>query len=324
MQAWRVEQHGGLEALKLVTLPVPEKKPGFHLIKVKALGVNHLDLWVRKGVPGHKFPLPMIPGCDVAGEIVGSNERVLVDPMLGVGDQFGLMGETADGGACEYVSVPIDRCLKLAPSVSFEEAAALPVPYTTAWQMLVKKGALKNGDFVLVHAPGSGVSVAALQICQRFGATVVAVTTTAGKSEKALKIGAAKVIVRDENGFLKQTKDFLKASGRRGFDLVLDHVGGKDFKQSLAVLKRGGKLLTCGATAGAEVSIDLKHVFFKELSILGSTMGEREDLKEVLSLVEKKELKPLIDSVLDFKDYPKAHSKLESKSAFGKIIIRFP
>lgn len=347
MKAWRVAAHGDLSALKLEEIPTPEPGPMQVRVRVEAVGLNQLDIWVRKGVPGHQFPLPLTLGCDVTGTIdkfgPGSAEAardlkaeaaVIVSPGLSCGRceaclsgfdptclQYGIPGETTDGGAAEFIVVPVVNLIARPASISAVEAAALPIPYLTAWSMLTRKAALKAGDTILIHAGGSGVSVAAIQMAKLLGAYVI---TTVGSDEKVAKaraLGADQVINYRKGPFREELKKILIARGKRGVDAVIDHVGADTFSESLKSLALGGRLVICGATSGAQVSMDLKAVFFKNLSILGSTMGSKADMIRVVELVAEKKLRAVVDSTLPFAKYPEAQAKLESRQVFGKVVV---
>jgi NADPH:quinone reductase-like Zn-dependent oxidoreductase len=349
MDAWYIRAHGGPEALERAQISDPVPGHGQVRVKVRAVGMNHLDLWVRKGVQGHTFPLPMVPGCDVTGEVeslgpgvdtalaarLKTGTRVLVDPILSCGHcgpcredrpylcvEFGLVGEHRDGGLARYLVVPALNLMPLPDSLDYVQAAALPIAYVTAWSMLVSRARLRAGEWVLVHAGGSGVSVAAIQIAASLGARVI---TTVGSPEKAVKtreLGAEHVILYQEQDFRSEVRALMKEQGRRGVDVVVDHVGQKTFSDSVRCLDWGGRLVTCGATTGADVSMDLKVVFFKSLSILGTTMGSRGDLRRVVDLVAAGVMRPLIDSVYSFDQAPEAFDRLEGRSVFGKIVVK--
>ncbi len=349
MKAWRIEKHGGPEVLKLTEAPTPEPGPMQVRIRVQAIGVNHLDVWVRKGVPGHKFPLPMIPGCDVSGEIdsfgagaeaalqksdLKKGSPVIVNSALSCdrceaclsGNQFlcaefGILGETQDGGAAEYVIVPVSNLIPRPSSMTAAEAAALPVPYVTAWSMLTRKVNLRPGELILIHAGGSGVSVAAIQMAKTLGAVVI---TTVGSAEKAAKVkalGADHVINYRDSNFIQELKKITPQYHKKGVDVVVDHVGSDTLNDSLKALVRGGRLVTCGATSGAEVAINLKLIFFKNLSIHGSTMGSKADLMEVVDLIAQGKLKVVVDRELPFEKYPNALDLLENRQIFGKVVV---
>ncbi|HUP58651.1 MAG TPA: zinc-binding dehydrogenase [Bdellovibrionota bacterium] len=349
MKAWQVAQHGGSEVLKRVELPKPEPGPLEARVRVEALGLNHLDLWVRKGVPGHKFPLPLVPGNDIAGVVdafgPGGQEAaaadglkpgsgVLLNPGLSCGrceaclvgsdelcPRYGILGETRDGGAAEFVVVPVQNLISRPAGLSAAEAACLPIPFLTAWTMLTRKAALRPGETVLIHAGGSGVSVAAIQMAKLLGATVI---TTVGSDEKARKaeaLGADHVINYRSQPMREAVKKILSAMGKRGCEVIVDHVGVETWGDSMKLLSRGGRLVTCGATSGADVSIDLKAVFFKCLSILGSTMGSKGEFLRVIELVRQGRLRPVLDSTFPMDELPAAMAKLERREAFGKVVL---
>jgi NADPH:quinone reductase-like Zn-dependent oxidoreductase len=334
MKAWTISRHGGPEALELQEVELPRVGTEHTRVKVEAVGLNHLDLWVRKGVEGHTFPLPIIPGCDVAGKLE-NGQRVLVNPILSCGQcekckkgleplckKFGLLGETTNGGCADFIVAPTENILPLPNSISFEEAVCLPIAYVTAWSMLTRKARLEKGEWVLIQAGGSGVSVAAIQMAKLLGATVITTVGSAEKSEKAKALGADHVIEYKTQPFRDTMKALLKSAGRRGVDIAVDHVGKDTFGDSLRSLDWGGRLVTCGSTTGPRVEINLQALFFKNLSILGSTMGSKSDLTEVLSLLEKKKIKAVIDRVFQWNELPQAHAYLESRKAFGKVVLR--
>jgi NADPH:quinone reductase-like Zn-dependent oxidoreductase len=354
VQAWKIDQHGGLDQLVRRQVADPVPGPLEALVRVEAVGLNHLDLWVRKGVPGHQFPLPLTPGCDIAGVIADfgpgaqkalatadirgdaltTGSAVIINPGLSCGRceaclsgqdplcrHYGILGETCDGGCSDLITVPIANLIARPPGLSAEAAAALPIPYLTAWTMLFEKAGIRPGDACLVHAGGSGVSVAAIQMAKMIGAHVI---TTVGSQEKAAKaraLGADATILYKDKPFRQELKPWLAALGKKGCDIVVDHVGQDTFAESLRALTWGGKLVCCGATSGADVSLDLKTVFFKNISVLGSTMGSKADLLRVVDLVAQGKLKAVVDSVFEMNDLPRAHERLESRQAFGKVVV---
>lgn len=339
MRAVLIREHGGPEVLTLTDLPSPTPAPGEALVRVKAVALNHLDLWLRRGVPGHTFPLPMIPGSEVAGvvEEIAPNDRwkpgdeVLVAPGYSCGlcvaclsgndplcPKFGIFGETKSGGAAELIAVPVRNLLRKPPALSFAEAAALPLDLLTAWHMLVARAQLRPGETVLVHAGGSGVGSAAIQIAKLWGATVYATAGTDEKVRRSRELGADEALNYRTADFVAEAR---RLTGKRGVDVVFEHVGGETFERSLRALAKGGRLVTCGATAAAEVTINLRLVFFKLLSILGSTMGSLAELQEVLKHVEAGRLKPVLDRVLALEEVAEGHRILEAREAFGKIVF---
>lgn len=341
MKAIRVEQHGGLDALELVDLPVPEPGPGQVRIKVAYAALNHLDIWVRKGVPGHRFPLPMTPGCDFSGvvdacgpgtEAMHVGTRVAIAPgftlepslQAAAGEHnlardYGIYGETTDGGNAEYAVVQLENCIPIPEDFPLDLAAAFPLTYLTAWHMVVARCGIKPWDKVLIHAAGSGVSVAATQIARLHGAEVM---ITAGSDEKVargLENGAhIGVNYRDEDW----TKAAKQWTGGRGLDIIVDHVGVDTLPKGVWALAKGGRIVTCGVTSGAQMELNFAPIFFKSLSILGSTMGGLGELKHLAQLVFRGELKPLIDRTFALEDVAEAHAHVESRQAFGKVLLR--
>jgi len=340
MRAVVIEQHGGLEALKVLDRPDPEPGPGEVRVRIRAVALNHLDLWVRKGVPGVRYPLPIIPGCDGAGlvDAVGAGVRgvepgtpCVLAPGLSCGTcepcargddplcrTYGILGETRDGTCADFVVVPAANVLPKPGNLSFEEAAAVALPFLTAWHMLIARARLRPGETVLIHAAGSGVSTAAIQIAALHGARIL---VTAGSDEKlawARELGA-------EAGIHYRTQDFAeevrKLTAKRGVDVIVDHVGQDTWAKNIACLAKGGRLVLCGNTSGREGLTSLPHLFFKSLSLLGSTMGSRSELFEIFRLMEREELAPVIHTVLPLGEIREGHRILEERLAFGRVVL---
>jgi len=345
MKAWRVESHGGNEVFKRVEIDSPKPGSGQARIEIQAVGLNHLDLWVRKGVPGHQFPLPLIPGTDAVGVIaefgpgaeapglkIGS--RVLLSPGTSCGKcaaclsendplcaSFGIRGETFDGGCADEVVASISDLIPIPDSLSFTDAAAIGIPYLTAWSMVVRKARIQAGEYALIQAGGSSVSIAATQIAKLHGATVITTVGDDAKISKSKAVGADHVINYRTGPFRDELKKILKAAGRRGVDVAIDHVGKDTFVDSMRSLAVGGRLATCGATTGGDVTIDLKLLFFKNISLLGTTMGAKADLSRIVKLVAEGKLRPVIDRVLPMEKIGEAMSRIEDRSVFGKIVL---
>ncbi|MFN2443638.1 MAG: zinc-binding dehydrogenase [Thermoanaerobaculia bacterium] len=340
MKAVLIREHGGFDRLEMAELPDPE--PGGHaLVTVRAVALNHLDLWLRRGVPGHRFPLPMIPGSEASGVIrslpdgaEGWNEgdEVIVAPGYSCGTciaclsgedplcrDYGIFGESKNGGAAEIMPVPVRNLIRKPAALSFEEAAAIPLDFLTAWHMLVARAQLRPGETVLVHAGGSGVGSAGVQIAKLWGATVFTTVGSQQKQQRARELGADEVILYRETDFAQEIR---RLTGKRGVDVVFEHVGADTFDGSMRSLARGGRLVTCGATSGADVSINLRLVFFKLLSILGSTMGSLAELHQIMQHVEAGRLQPVIDRILPLEQVAEGHRLLEEREAFGKIVLR--
>lgn len=340
MKAIVIRQHGGLDQLLLEERPAPQRGPGQALVTVRAVALNHLDLWVRRGVPGHRFPLPIVPGAEVAGVIDDVDENsmgwkagdeVIVAPGYSCGLcvaclsgqdplclSYGMFGESSDGGCTEAIAVPIRNLLRKPAFLSFAEAAALPLDLLTAWHMLVARAQLRPGETVLVHAGGSGVGSAGIQVAKLWGASVIATAGSAEKAARSRELGASETILYREVDFLAEVR---RLTGKRGVDVVFEHVGADTFERSLKSLARGGRLVTCGATTGGDVSINIRLVFFKLLSILGSTMGSLGELHEIMKHVDAGRLKPIVDRVLPLQSIAEGHRILEAREAFGKVVL---
>ncbi len=338
MKAYRVHQHGGPEVLRAENLPDPSPAADEVIVEVKACALNHLDIWVRRGVPGHKFPLPIIPGCDITGVVkeagavvknAKAGDKVVVSPGFGCNAceacaegndnlcrEYGIMGETRDGGYAQYVRVPSRLLMPFPEGLSFELAAAAPLTMLTAWHMLLDRCGLRAGDDVLVHAAGSGVGSAAVQIAKLHGARVWATASTEAKRAKAVELGAEAAFPYEN--FVDEVR---KRTAKRGCDIVFEHVGTATFEGSLKCLAKGGRVVTCGATTGADAKFDLRAVFFKSLSILGSTMGSRGELMRAMRLVGQGKLKPVVDRVMPLAEVAKAHELMEKREQFGKIVV---
>lgn len=341
MRGWQVTRHGGAEALEWRELADPEPGPGEVRVAVRACAVNHLDLWVRNGVPGHRFPLPLVPGSEVAGVVdaVGAGvdgveigSPTLVAPATSCGHcarcvagedmlcrQYAILGEHRDGGYAELLVVPRRNVLPLPRGLSFVEAAAVPLVFLTAWHMLAGRAKLARREDVLIHAAGSGVSSAAIQIARLLGARVI--VATAGSAEKlarARELGATHTVDYTTDDFVAAARE---ATGGKGVEVVVDHVGGEVFEKSMKALAWAGRIVLCGATAQGEATINLRAVFFKSLSILGSTMGSLAELVHLLGYFETGELVPVVDRVLPLAEAREAQAVLEDRAQFGKVVL---
>jgi NADPH:quinone reductase-like Zn-dependent oxidoreductase len=338
MRAFLIRQHGGPERLEAVDIPEPAAD-GNAVVAVRAVALNHLDVWVRRGVPGHTFPLPLVPGAEASGVVENAppggpwtpGDEVIVSPTISCGvcfactsgndplcRDFGIRGESGDGVLAEKISVPARYLFRKPRSLSFEEAAALPLDFLTAWHMLVARARVRPGETVLVQAGGSGVGSAAVQIARLWGASVITTVGSPEKAKRARELGVDHVIEYRKTDFATEVRAL---TGKRGVDVIIEHVGGETFERSLRALAKGGRLVTCGATSGAEVSVNLRLVFFKLLSILGSTMGSLGELHEIIRHVEAGSLRPVIDRVLRFDELAEGHRLLEERKAFGKVVL---
>jgi NADPH:quinone reductase-like Zn-dependent oxidoreductase len=341
VRGYRIDEHGGTDRLVLRELPDPVPGPGEALVRVRACGINHLDVWVRRGVPGHRFPLPLVPGAEVAGTVEATGAGVDdLEPgapvVVGAGvscghcerclagedwlcPRYGLLGEHRDGGAAELVAVPRRNLFPIPRGLSYLEAAAVPLVFLTAWHMLATRAALRPHEDVLLHAAGSGVTTAGIQIAKLLGARRILVTSsTAAKLPRALALGATQGFDTSEVDFAKAARE---ATGGRGVDVVFDHVGGETLERSFKCLARGGRIVLCGATSAPTAEIPLRAVFFKSLSILGSTMGSLAELGRLLPWFESSELVPVVGATLPFGELAAAHERLERREVFGKIVL---
>lgn len=340
MHAVFFREHGGLEKLEYGYQPEPAPGAGEVLVRVKACALNHLDLWTRQGMPGVKIPLPHILGCDVAGEVaklghgvrgIRIGKRVVAAPGLSCGrchycrggwdslcDDYKILGFQVDGGYAEYVRVPARNLIPVSKRWTFEEWASTPLVFLTAWHMLVTRAHLKKGESVLIHAAGSGVGSAAIQIAKFLGARVL---TTVGSDEKirlAKALGADEVINYEKKDFSLEVK---RLNRNRGVDVVFEHIGPATFQKSLASLAPKGRLVTCGVTSGPTVNLDLRFLFVRQLSLFGSYMGGLRELHKVIRLLDKRKLRPVIDKVYPLREAAEAQSRMLERKNFGKIVL---
>ncbi len=338
MKAAYFSEHGGLDTLTVGDLPDPELGPGDVRIRVEAAALNHLDLFVREGWPGLRLPLPHVGGTDLAGVVseVGADvagvrvgDAVLVNPGLNfeedgdgrmvVPDEPDIVGETRWGGLAEQCVVPATHVVPKPDGWSWEEAAAVPLTSLTAMQMLRKADA-RAGDHVLVVGGGGGVAVMAIQLAKALGCTVYATTGGPEKVERVRELGADHVVDYKEDP--DWWKTVYGASGKRGRDVVVDPVGQATWKHSLRTLRNGGRLVTCGATTGPVGETNIQLVFWKQLRILGSTMGTPRDLHDALRLMQEGRVRPVIDTVWSLDEVREAQARMEAGKQFGKIVVR--
>ena len=342
MKAMVFRAHGGPEVLEMAELPDPVAAPGRVVVRVRAVALNHLDIWVRAGWPGLELPLPHVLGSDVAGVVetvgpgaeasgIAAGMEVVLNPGISCGRceeclagrdtlcrKYAILGEHTAGGYAERVSVPAANVLPKPRALSFEQAACIPLVFLTAWHALVSRARLQPGETVLIHAAGSGVGSAGVQIARLLGARVIATAGSQEKCEKALALGAHHAIDYEKTDFLKEVKTL---TGRRGVDVVFEHTGKVTWERSLLALVNGGRLVTVGATTGFDTVTDLRHVFYRQLSVLGSTMGSKSELFQVLRFVEEKRLHPVLDRVLKLSEARKAHELLARREQFGKVVL---
>jgi NADPH:quinone reductase-like Zn-dependent oxidoreductase len=329
MTAMVLREHGGPEVLRLEQLPVPEPGPGEVRVRVRAVALNHLDIWVRRGGPAFKLEYPHRLGSDIVGDVDG--KKVVVQPglscmrcpqCLGGHDNlcrfYKILGENAQGGYGEYIVVPEVNIAPYPERMSYPEAAASILPFLTAWQMLVHKARVQVGDVVLVQGAGSGIGVAAIQIAKLHGARVIATASTQDKLAKAKQLGADVAIDYTQQDFAAECRSL---TDKRGVDIVIEHVGGEVFEKSLRAVRAGGRIVTCGATAGFHPKIDLRHIFFRQVEVLGSTMGSKADLLAVLSHIAAGRLQPVVHAVMPLSAAADAHKILEERRAFGRVVL---
>jgi NADPH:quinone reductase-like Zn-dependent oxidoreductase len=303
--------------------------------------LNHLDLWVRRGLPNVPIPLPHIPGSDVAGEIakigaevttVRVGQKVVLAPLVSCGKcaaciagldnrcrQATNLGYMIDGGCAEFVRAPEANCLPYPENLSFEEAAAIPLVFQTAWHMLVDRAQLQPGEDVLVLGAGSGVGSAAIQVAKFFGARVITTAGSDAKLEKARKLGADYVINHKTQ---KIREEVRRITNKRGVDVVFEHVGTATWDDSLASLSLAGRLVTCGNTTGYDAKLDLRFLFSRQLSLLGSYMGVKSELHTIMRLVAAGHLKPVVDHIFPLQEAAAAHTYLERGQQFGKVVLK--
>jgi len=341
MKAARIHQHGSPEVLLYEDVPDPKIKANQILVRVRACSLNHLDLFVRAGIPGLKFAMPHILGCDIAGEVVEVGElcervkpgwRVLLSPGVSCRQcdqcaagrdnfcrKYTIFGYGIDGGDAELIAVPEWTAIQIPDDLTFEEAGAAPLVFLTAWHMLVGRARLQLGEDVLVLAASSGVGSAAIQIAKLHRCRVIATAGGEAKLAKAKELGADHVIDHYKQDISAEVK---KITGKRGVDVVFEHVGAATWPKSLESLAPAGRLVTCGNTTGWDVKLDLRFLFSKQWSLLGSFMGTLGELHEVLKFVFRKELRPVIDRVYPLSEIRAAHERLENKEQFGKVLVR--
>jgi len=342
LKAVRIHEHGGVENLLYEEVPKPQlMSPADAIIELKAASLNHIDIWNRRGLTGMDIALPRIPGGDGSGIVadIGSEvknikigDAICLYPPSGCGRcefcvtdreylciHLRVLGEREDGTYAEYVRAPARNCFPIPTGLSFEEAAAFPLVYITVWRMLLTNGRLKPGEQVLILGIGGGVASAALQLAASIGTHIIATSSSDQKLEKAKLLGAEHGINYTQTDFAKEVR---RLTGKRGVDVVVDCVGGDSWIKSLASLAKGGRLVTCGATAGANPPTEIRRIFWNHLKIFGSTLGDRAEFLEVLRFLETSRTKPVIDQVFPLRDAALAQKRLEAGKQFGKIVLR--
>jgi NADPH:quinone reductase-like Zn-dependent oxidoreductase len=339
-EAMVLDRHGGPEVLERRTIDLFPPGPCHARVRVHAVAMNHMDLWVRRGGPHFKLEYPHRLGCDIAGVVeelgpgargVKVGDRVMVQPGLSCGvcraclsgrdnlcRSYRILGENIQGGYARHVNLPDQNLLQIGDALSFTDAAALPLCTLTAWQMVFKKAAVRPAQTVVVHAAGSGVSTMAIKLCKMIGARVIATTGSPEKRERALAVGADEVVVTSEQDYVTEIK---RLTGRAGADVIFDHVGGDLFDRAIAATAWGGRIVICGATAGFSARFDLRQIFFRQIEVLGSTMGSKGDLAEALPLILDGRLRATVDRVVPLWEAREAHQALEARRVFGKVVL---
>ena len=315
MKAIRIHEDGGPEVLRYEDAPDPEPRPGEVLVRLRAGSLNHLDLWLRKGLPS--VPKPRILGADGAGVREDTGERVVLNPGIEHGDRITVVGEHTDGTHAELIAVPASNVYALPDEISFEDAAAFPLVFETAYRMLVTRAGLQEGEWVLIWGVGGGVASAALAIAKALGARAIVTSTSDEKLARAAELGAdAAIPTADARERVKEI------TGGRGADLVVEHVGESTWATSLAVVRAGGRVVVCGATSGPNPPAQLHRIWWKQLTIYGSTMGTKEDFEGAYDLVKSGRAKPVVDKVFPLSEARAAHERLEAGEQLGKIVLR--
>ena len=338
MKAVRIHQHGSIDVLKYEDVPIPKISQNQCLVKIKAAALNHLDIWVRKGIPG--IPLPMIMGSDGAGvvEKIGTKvldysvgDRVLIQPLTYCGncrwckqnkenycEKWGIFGENQDGTQCEYMAINADHLRIIPEDMIFEEAAAFPLVAETSYTMLIDRANIQQGETVFVWGASSGVGSMAIQIAKAIGCTVITAVGNAEKGNFAEKLGADIIVNYKYDDIVKIVKEF---TFQQGVDVVVEHVGTKTWEISLRILGKGGRIVTCGATTGSEAKFDIRRLFYKQQSILGSTMGNVKSLDSALAMYINGDISPIVDKYFKMSEIRKAHEYLENGNQTGKVIV---
>jgi NADPH:quinone reductase-like Zn-dependent oxidoreductase len=326
-------------SLEEVEMPLPAA--GHVLVRLRWAALNHLDIWVTRGLPGSRYPLIM--GADGAGQVeeagegvtdLAKGEEVLLDPTINCGrcehclvgeesvcNEFKLLGEGVNGTFAQYIAVPRGNLHRVPKGLSLKEAAAFPLTFVTAWRMLFTKAALRKGEWVLIHGVGGGVSTASLILSVMAGARTIVTSRSDEKLEKARALGAAHTVNYEKSDVETAVRNI---TNKRGVDVVVDSVGKATFLVSIRSLTRGGRLVTCGATSGPNPTADVVRIYWNQLSVLGSTMGNRRDFKDMRDTVEEKQLRPVIDSSFRMEEFPQALARLEQAKQFGKILLEIP
>jgi zinc-binding alcohol dehydrogenase/oxidoreductase len=315
VKAIRIHEDGGLDVLRYEDVPDPVAGAGEVLVELRAASLNHLDVWIRKGLPS--VPKPRILGADGAGVIAGTAERVVINPAIETGGAMRILGETMDGTHAELIAVPRANVHPIPGDLSFEEAAAFPLVFETAYRMLARRARLEAGEWVLIWGIGGGIATAALAIAKALGAHVVVTSSSDAKLERALELGADAAVNHETDDVVAA----VKSATDGGAQVVVDDVGAATWRRTLDAARPEGRIVVCGATTGPNPPAALHRVWWKQLSILGSTMGTPEDFKGAYDLIAAGKARPVIDRVYGLADAADAHERLESGAQLGKIVL---
>jgi NADPH:quinone reductase-like Zn-dependent oxidoreductase len=340
MKAVIFEKHGGPEVLQYAEAADPIIKANEVLVEVRACALNHLDVWARRGLPGIEIPLPHILGNDIAGVVreagelvtwVKAGDEVMLQPGTSCGHcieclrgfdnlcpEYDILGYRHHGGYAQYVKAPGANVISKPGNINWEEAAALPLVTVTAWHMLVTRAAVQPGEDVLVHAAGSGVGSIGIQVAKLRGARVIATAGSDEKLEKARELGADETVNYTNKDWPKEVK---RLTGRQGVDVVFEHTGAETWPGSINVLKRNGRLVTCGATSGFDARTDLRQLFYRHLTLLGSFMGSKAELLDAMKFIERGAIRAVIDRTLPLYEAQRAHELMEDRAQFGKLVL---
>ncbi len=340
MKAVIFDQHGGPDVLQYAEAPEPKIRANEVLVEVRACALNHLDVFVRGGLPGIEIPLPHILGDDIAGIVrevgeqvtwVRPGAEVMLQPGVSCGHcaeclrgqdnfcrEYDIIGYRRDGGYAELVAAPAVNVIQKPKNLSWEEAAALPLVTLTAWHMLVTRAAVQPGEDVLIHAAGSGVGSMGIQIAKLRGGRVIATASSDEKLEKAKELGADEVINYTREDWPREVR---RLTDRKGVAVVFEHTGASTWSGSIASLKNNGRLVTCGATSGFEGHTDIRQIFYRHLTILGSFMGSKADLLEAMKFIETGAIRAVVDQSLPLPEARRAHELMEDRAQFGKLVL---
>jgi zinc-binding alcohol dehydrogenase/oxidoreductase len=319
VKAVRIHEDGGPEVLRYEDAPDPEPKPGEVLIELRAAALNHLDVWIRRGLPS--VPKPRILGADGAGIRVDTGERVVINPGIDHGGgRISVVGEHSDGTCAELIAVPEQNVHPIPDGLSFEEAAAFPLVFETAYRMLATKARLQEDEWVLIWGIGSGVSTAALAIAKALGARTIVTSSSDAKLARARELGADETINHATEEVVARVKDATGA----GADVIVEHVGEATWKHSLNAARVEGRIVVCGATSGPNPPAMLHRIWWKQLAIFGSSMGTSEDFDAAYDLVATGRARPVVDSVYPLAEIRAAHERLEAGDQLGKVVLRIP